>query len=242
MGKDKMIKVTKDKEIRNRLLAIDILRELKNSYTYKELSEIFGIQETLICRYVNGNTVPSDLQSMEIVSKIKNKEFLLKFFKNKIKVLEDGYIDSSQLLLYPNLLKLILELYLTKIIHQDNVDKIFSIATNGVPFATVVSLILDKPLLIAKKHKDSINLEYYEESLKETDSVVNNIYLRKDLIKKNDKILIVDDVIKSGKTISSSIKLLQKANVRVVGILVIVGNLNNIKYLKDENIQVIFNI
>lgn len=134
----------------------------------------------------------------------------MKFFKNKIKVLEDGYIDSSQLLLYPNLLKLILELYLTKIIHQDNVDKIFSIATNGVPFATVVSLILDKPLLIAKKHKDSINLEYYEESLKETDSVVNNIYLRKDLIKKNDKILIVDDVIKSGKTISSSIKLLQK--------------------------------
>ncbi len=237
-----MIKVSKDKEIRNRLLAIDVLRELKNSYTYKELSEIFGIQETLICRYVNGNTVPSDLQSMEIISKIKNKEFLLKFFKNKIKVLEDGYIDSSQLLLYPNLLKLLLELYLTKVIQQDSVDKIFSIATNGVPFATIVSLILDKPLLIAKKHKDSVNLEYYEESLKETDSVVNNIYLRKDLIKKNDKILIVDDVIKSGKTISSSIKLIQKANARVVGILVIVGNLNNIKYLKDENIQVIFNI
>ncbi|MQL54753.1 phosphoribosyltransferase family protein [Acidianus ambivalens] len=237
-----MIKVSKDKEIRNRLLAIDILRELKNSYTYREMSEIFGIQETLICRYVNGNTVPSDVQSMEIISKVKNKEFLLKFFRNKIKVLEDGYIDSSQLLLYPNLLKLLLELYLTKVLQQDAVDKIFSIATNGVPFATIASLILDKPLLIAKKHKDSINLEYYEESLKETDSVVNNIYLRKDLIKKNDRILIVDDVIKSGKTISSSIKLLQKAGARVVGILVLVGNLDNIKYLKDENIQVIFNI
>ncbi|AEE93644.1 phosphoribosyltransferase [Acidianus hospitalis W1] len=237
-----MIKVSKDKEIRNRLLAIDILRELKNSYTYKEMSEIFGIQETLICRYVNGNTVPSDVQSMEIISKVKNKEFLLKFFRNKIKVLEDGYIDSSQLLLYPNLLKLLLELYLTKLMQKDAVDKIFSIATNGVPFATIASLILDKPLLIAKKHKDSINLEYYEESLKETDSVVNNIYLRKDLIKKNDRILIVDDVIKSGKTISSSIKLLQKAGARVVGILVLVGNLDNIKYLKDESIQVIFNI
>ncbi|MFP3217108.1 phosphoribosyltransferase family protein [Acidianus sp.] len=237
-----MIKVSKDKEIRNRLLAIDILRELKNSYTYKEMSEIFGIQETLICRYVNGNTVPSDVQSMEIISKVKNKEFLLKFFRNKIKILEDGYIDSSQLLLYPNLLKLLLELYLTKLMQKDAVDKIFSIATNGVPFATIASLILDKPLLIAKKHKDSINLEYYEESLKETDSVVNNIYLRKDLIKKNDRILIVDDVIKSGKTISSSIKLLQKAGARVVGILVLVGNLDNIKYLKDESIQVIFNI
>ncbi|MFP3164334.1 MAG: phosphoribosyltransferase family protein [Acidianus sp.] len=237
-----MIKVSKDKEIRNRLLAIDILRELKNSYTYKEMSKIFGIQETLICRYVNGNTVPSDVQSMEIISKVKNKEFLLKFFRNKIKILEDGYIDSSQLLLYPNLLKLLLELYLTKLMQKDAVDKIFSIATNGVPFATIASLILDKPLLIAKKHKDSINLEYYEESLKETDSVVNNIYLRKDLIKKNDRILIVDDVIKSGKTISSSIKLLQKAGARVVGILVLVGNLDNIKYLKDENIQVIFNI
>jgi purine operon repressor len=237
-----MIKVSKDKEIRNRLLAIDILRELKNSYTYKEMSEIFGIQETLICRYVNGNTVPSDVQSMEIISKVKNKEFLLKFFRNKIKILEDGYIDSSQLLLYPNLLKLLLELYLTKLMQKDAVDKILSIATNGVPFATIASLILDKPLLIAKKHKDSINLEYYEESLKETDSVVNNIYLRKDLIKKNDRILIVDDVIKSGKTISSSIKLLQKAGARVVGMLVLVGNLDNIKYLKDENIQVIFNI
>lgn len=237
-----MLEVTKDKELKNRLLAVEILKELKSIYTYKQLSEILNIQESLLCRYVNGNTIPSDVQSLEILNKIKNKTFLNNLFLKRVKIYEDGYIDLSELLLFPNLLKILLELYLYSIKNIHSVTKVFSIASNGIPFATMVSMILNKPLLIAKKHKDSIYLEYYEESIKETDSVVNNLYIRKDLLSKNDKILIVDDVIKSGKTINSSIKLIKKANADVVAALVIAGNSNNIKYTNNLDIYIIFDL
>lgn len=237
-----MLELTKDKELKNRLLAVEILKELKSIYTYKQLSEIFNIQESLLCRYVNGNTIPSDVQSLEILNKIKNKIFLSELFLKKIKIYEDGYVDLSELLLFPNLLKLLLEIYLYSIRNISNVTKIFSIASNGIPFATIVSMILNKPLLIAKKHKDSIHLEYYEESIKETDSVVNNLYIRKDLLSKNDKILIIDDVIKSGKTLNSSIKLIKKANADVLGALIIAGNSNNIKYVNNIDIYLVFDI
>nr|WP_236748915.1 phosphoribosyltransferase family protein [Acidianus manzaensis] len=237
-----MLDSSKDKELRTRLLAVEILRELKNIYTYKQLSELFGIQESLLCRYVNGNTIPSDVQSLEILNKTKNKMFLDNLFNKKIKIYEDSYVDLSEMLLYPNLLKMLLEIYLNKIQGIENVTKVYSIASNGIPFATMISLILNKPLLIAKKHKDSIFLEYYEESIKETDSVVNNIYLRKDLLKKNDKVLIVDDVIKSGKTIASSLNLIRKANANVIGAFVIAGNFNNIKYIDNLDIYIVFEI
>lgn len=237
-----MLEVSKDKELKNRLLAVEILKELKSIYTYKQLSEIFGIQESLLCRYVNGSTIPSDVQSLEILNKVKNKTFLNNLFMKRIKIYDDGYIDLSELLLFPNLLKLLLELYINSIKNIHNVTKIFSIASNGIPFATIVSIILNKPLLIAKKHKESIYLEYYEENIKETDSIVNNLYIRKDLLSKNDKVLIVDDVIKSGKTISTSIKLLKKANVDVIGALIIAGNSSNVKYVNNLDIYIIFDI
>gem|GEM_PF-6414497 len=43
----------KDKDLRLRLTVVDLLKELKNSFTYKELAKIFNIQESLLCRYVN---------------------------------------------------------------------------------------------------------------------------------------------------------------------------------------------
>ena len=103
----------KEREIRLRLFSIDLLRELKSIYTYKNLAEIFNIQESLICRYVNGRTVPSERHALEIINRIRSRDFLYNFFIDKIKVYEDSFIDVSQLLFYPNLLKILLELYLT---------------------------------------------------------------------------------------------------------------------------------
>jgi len=100
--------------MRERLLAIDILRELKRTYTYKELSRIFGLQESLLCRYVNGTTVPSEQQARELLSWTTNRDFLQKFFKDKIKIYPDSFIDTSELLHYPSLLRLAMEPILSK--------------------------------------------------------------------------------------------------------------------------------
>ncbi len=217
------LRQTKDGELRERLLVVDLLKELKNIYTYKQLSSLLGIQESLLCRYVNGVTVPSEVQYNNIINKIRNKEFLLSFIKNRIKVFEDGFIDTSSLLFYPNLLRLIIELTLRRSAEITTVTKVFGIASNGIPFASIVATVLNKPLIIAKKHKDSLVMEYYDESIKESEGVVSSLYLRKDLISKSDKVIIVDDVIKSGKTIMASVNLLKKAGSDVVMAFAIVS-------------------
>jgi len=234
-----MQNTSKDREMRERLLAIDILRELKRTYTYKELSRIFGLQESLLCRYVNGTTVPSEQQARELLSWTTNRDFLQKFFKDKIKIYPDSFIDTSELLHYPSLLRLAMEPILSKF---GRVDKVFSIATNGVPFATMASMILGKPLLVAKKHKDSIYLEYLEESMKEADSVVTNVYVRKNFVSKDDRILIVDDVMKTGKTIRSSISLISKGGGTVAGILLIVAQESSFRDLTNYATEVMFKI
>ncbi|MEM3225872.1 MAG: phosphoribosyltransferase family protein, partial [Saccharolobus sp.] len=214
----------KEREIRLRLFSIDLLRELKSIYTYKNLAEIFNIQESLICRYVNGRTVPSERHALEIINRIRSRDFLYNFFIDKIKVYEDSFIDVSQLLFYPNLLKILLELYLTKINKNMDITKVVGIASNGIPFSTIVSSILKKPLVISKKHKDSVQISYIEENIRESNGVVSAIYLREDYISKRDKILIVDDVIRSGRTLFSIYKLISKANATVVGSLIIATN------------------
>ncbi|MEM0362689.1 MAG: phosphoribosyltransferase family protein [Sulfolobaceae archaeon] len=233
----------KEREIRLRLFSIDLLRELKSVYTYKDLAEIFNIQESLICRYVNGRTIPSERHALEIINRVRSRDFLYNFFIDKIKVYEDSFIDVSQLLFYPNLLKILLELYLTKINKNMDITKVVGIASNGIPFSTIVSSILKKPLVISKKHKDSVQISYIEENMRESNGVVSTIYLREDYISKRDKILIVDDVIRSGRTLFSIYKLISKANATVVGSLIIATNTDEWKKKVDlDNVIVIFKI
>jgi adenine/guanine phosphoribosyltransferase-like PRPP-binding protein len=238
-----MIKQPKDVELRERLFIIDILRELKNVYTYRQLSSLFNIQESLLCRYVNGITIPSEIQYNNIINKIKNKEFLTNFIKERIRIYNDGFIDTSFLLFYPNILKILIEINLSKIPKMENITKVFGIASNGIPFATLVADTINKPLVIAKKHKDSINMEYYEENIKESEGVINSLYLRKDLVNKNDKIIIVDDVIKTGKTIMASYNLLKKSGSNILLILAIVSKEDALrKLINITNINALFTI
>ncbi|QIW25291.1 phosphoribosyltransferase [Sulfolobus sp. S-194] len=216
----------KDKDLRLRLTVVDLLKELKNSFTYKELAKIFNIQESLLCRYVNGSTIPSEVHAKEILDKLKSRDFLVKFLLNKIIIHDDGYIDTSRLLFYPNLLKILIEMYYYRFFENKEITKIATVAVNGIPFATLTAEALAKPLIIIKKHKDSMFIDYIDESLKEADGVITSIFLRKDYISKNDKILLIDDVIRSGKTITTATKLIRKSGADIVGVLVIasVGN------------------
>jgi len=226
--------------LRLRLLAIDILRELKSMYTYRDLSSVLGIQESLICRYVNGVTIPSELQAMEIIDKIKSKGFIMEFFKNKIKMYSDGYVDTSWLLQFPSILKILMENYLEEF--KSKVSKIVTIASNGIPFATIATMILNVPLVIVRKYKESIELEYIEENVMEGKGYISNLYLRKDLLDKGDKVLIVDDVIRTGKTIFSLSNLIKRRNAEVYGVFVIVAVGNEWSKVINSPIKYIFKI
>ncbi len=86
-------------------------------------------------------------------------------------------------------------------------------------------------------------MEYYEENIKESEGVINSLYLRKDLVTKNDKIIIVDDVIKTGKTIVTSYNLLKKSGSSVLLILSIVSKEDTLrKLINIANINALLTI
>ncbi|TRM85816.1 phosphoribosyltransferase, partial [Sulfolobus sp. A20-N-G8] len=75
--------------------------------------------------------------------------------------------------------------------------------------------------------------------------IVSSIYIREDYISKKDKILIVDDVIRSGKTLQALYNLAKKVNAKVSGALIIATNTDEWKRKfsdSDNNITVIFRI
>ncbi len=236
-----MLKTRTNKEeiLKLRLFVIGLLKELKNTYTYKELSNLLNLQETLICRYVNGTTVPSEVQALDLLNKLKNKEFITNILKDKITIYNDGFVDTSKLLFYPNLLRLLAEIYIEKYLDITDITKVLTIASNGISFATLIASSINKPLIISKKFKDSIYINYIEESLKESEGVVSNLYVRRDYISKNDKVLIVDDIIRTGKTVNAAINLTKKGGGKVIGVLVIATVSNDWKKNLNDSIPVI---
>lgn len=217
-------KLRKDHETRVRLASVDLLRGVKREVSYKEISSILGIKESLLCRYVSGNTIPSQSQSRYIIQKLLSSNLFKKILKNKLKIHSDGFIDTHILLESPLLLKSIIESFLINNQSLTDIDAVVSPAVNGVPFGMIVSLILDKPLVTVKKYREALMFDYYEEPFKETGGVISTLYLRKDLIKQGDRVTIVDDIVRSGNTIDHVVRLVSMSKANIRGVFVLVNN------------------
>ncbi|HIQ03007.1 MAG TPA: helix-turn-helix domain-containing protein, partial [Desulfurococcales archaeon] len=62
----------KFENLKFRLMVVERLRLLKRMYSYKELSKVTGVPETVLCRYVKGSILPS-LEQAERIWKSRDK-------------------------------------------------------------------------------------------------------------------------------------------------------------------------
>ncbi len=102
-----------------------------------------------------------------------------------------------------------------------NFDKIASIESRGFVFASPLSYIVNKPIILLRKknklpaNKYSVNfqLEYGEATLE----------MHKDSIKKDEKILIIDDLIATGGTAKAATQLVELSNGKVSGFIFVIN-------------------
>ena len=88
-------------------------------------------------------------------------------------------------------------------------DKISAIESRGFVFASAVSYLLSKPLVLlrkknklpAERHSVDFKLEYGEATIE----------VHKDSINKNEKILVIDDLIATGGTAEAAAKLIERS-------------------------------
>ena len=100
-------------------------------------------------------------------------------------------------------------------------DKIAAVESRGFVFASAVSYILSKPLIMLRKenklpaetHSVDFELEYGRATIE----------VHKDSIKKDEKVLIIDDLIATGGTAEAAARLIEISNGKVAGFIFVIN-------------------
>ena len=100
-------------------------------------------------------------------------------------------------------------------------DKIAAVESRGFVFASAVSYILSKPLIMLRKenklpaetHSVDFELEYGRATIE----------VHKDSIKKGEKVLIIDDLVATGGTAEAAARLIEISNGTVAGFIFVIN-------------------
>ena len=100
-------------------------------------------------------------------------------------------------------------------------NKISAIESRGFIFASVVSYLTKKPLILLKK-KNKLPADRYSVDF-ELEYGKATIEVHKDSISNGDKVLIIDDLIATGGTAEAAAKLVEMSSGTVAGFIFIIN-------------------
>ena len=100
-------------------------------------------------------------------------------------------------------------------------DKVSAIESRGFVFASAISYVLNKPFILLRKknklpaetHSVDFKLEYGEATIE----------VHKDSISKEEKILVIDDLIATGGTAEAAAKLIELSGGKVAGFIFVIN-------------------
>ena len=119
-----------------------------------------------------------------------------------------------------------------------NFDKVSAIESRGFVFASTISYVLKKPLILLRK-KNKLPSETYSVDF-ELEYGNATIEVHKDSISKGEKILVIDDLIATGGTAEAAAKLIEMSGGIVAGFIFIINlfDLPGEKRLKDKGYSI----
>ena len=100
-------------------------------------------------------------------------------------------------------------------------NKVSAIESRGFIFASTISYLTNKPLILLRK-KDKLPAERYSVDF-QLEYGKATIEVHKDSIDKNDKVLIIDDLIATGGTAEAAAKLIEISGGKVAGFIFIIN-------------------
>ena len=113
-------------------------------------------------------------------------------------------------------------------------DKVAAIESRGFVFASTVSYKLNKPFILLRK-KNKLPAEVHSVDF-ELEYGKATIEVHKDSIKKNEKILIIDDLVATGGTAEAAAKLIEMSGGKVAAFIFVINlfDLPGDKLLKNK--------
>lgn len=149
-------------------------------------------------------------------------EELSKELSNPDRVLPGGYLYVLDIIYNPEWVDKIAMMFASKFFDLE-LDYVITVETKGIPLAFATAQYLDVPLVIVRHYNvatdgASVNINYVSGSAKKIQTMV----LPMKSLKRNSKILFIDDFMKGGGTSKGIIELANQFDSEVVGIGVLI--------------------
>lgn len=204
-----------------RLLASEVLRLIKPVLSYRDLYELTGLPESVLCRYVKGSVIPSFDHAIKVLAVAALSLDLSYLLKNLVEREKSPIIDLLRVLKDPYITRLLSIMIMLDLVDKQ-ITKIVATAEAVLPIATIISIEFGAPVVLVKR-KSYPGVQYYSIMVMRSPKDVEVLYLDKDLITRRDKVLVISDVVYTGKTLESVLHLLMKSRAEIVDVVVVMG-------------------
>ncbi|MEM4717138.1 MAG: phosphoribosyltransferase [Desulfurococcaceae archaeon] len=213
---------TKGDRVKLRLLASEVLRLIKPVLSYRDLYELTGLPESVLCRYVKGSIIPSFEHAVKILAKISLSLDLGHLLKELVEREKSTVIDLLRVLKDPYVARLLSIMIFLELADKE-ITKIIATAEAVLPIATMLSTEFSAPVILVKRNKSYPGIQYYSVSVMRGPRDVDMLYLDKDLITRKDKVFVLSDVVYSGKTLEAVLYMIMKSRAEIVDVVSIMG-------------------
>ncbi len=105
----------------------------------------------------------------------------------------------------------------------DEIDRVLTMETDGIPVAYQIASILGKEVAVARKSKEIGVRKFIEIKQVFESGTYRYIYLHKDALRRGEYVLLADDIIRTGATIRALINLCKEARANVSSIFTVIS-------------------
>ncbi len=191
---------------------IDILQNLMKRFSLGTIQTISGAAGGV--KYISLLTKE---QINQIISKLCHK------LSNESRILSGGYIYMTDIIYDSKVVDDVGKIFAGQFI-DNNIDYVVTVETKGIPIALMTAKYLNVPLVIVRRNSkvtegSSVNINYVSASTRR----IQTMSLSRRAIKKNSKVLFVDDFMKAGGTAKGIIELMKEFESTVEGIAVLIS-------------------
>jgi len=198
-----------------KLMSIDAVSIMVASFGLRRTSSLLNLPMVVVSRYANGRVLPKLDRALGILEMFE-KKYLTTVISQKV-VKRDGVIDVSEVLHDTKLLDLIAYAGV-KHFKGRGINKVITKEVDGIPLAVLTSRYLGSQLVVAKRRKEPGIDDFIEVRQVYGSGLYGYVYVPAKQLSKGDKVLIVDDVVRTGSTVRALKEAVQRAKGNVVGI------------------------